>query len=160
MPLRVTNNRRILVVDDDPQALDIFVEALGWDGYQVQKSLLGEDADRLLDAWKPHLVIIDVDTPGVNCQKLLKGLRQKEDYVAAMFVSSDQTTNSIVQYLDAGADDYIVKPFDPHELLARVRTRLRIKDLYDNLRHANEKLTELVDTDDLTGLYNMRSLYS
>ena len=160
MSLRKTNDRRILVVDDDPQALDIFVEALGWDGYQIQKSLLGEDAHRLLNAWKPHLVIIDVETPGLNCQNLLRDLRQREEYVAAMFVSSETSTESIVQFLDAGADDYISKPFDPQELLARVRTRLRIKDLYDSLRDANEKLTELVDTDDLTGLFNMRSLYS
>src|SRR5690606_31562220 len=55
--------------------------------------------------------------------------------------------------------DYIPKPFVPLEFLARVRTQLRIKDLHDQLRLMNEKLKELVDTDDLTGLFNMRSLY-
>ena len=61
--------------------------------------------------------------------------------------------------LDAGADDYVCKPFEVSELLARVRSQLRIKDLNDNLKRANDRLKELVDIDDLTGLFNMRSLY-
>ena len=61
--------------------------------------------------------------------------------------------------LDAGADDYICKPFDMQELLARIRCHLRIKDIRDELNQANARLQELVDIDDLTGLFNMRSLY-
>jgi diguanylate cyclase (GGDEF)-like protein len=76
-----------------------------------------------------------------------------------MFISGSTETEAVVAGLDAGADDYIPKPFDPLELLARVRTQLRIKDLNDQLRAANERLKELSETDDLTGLFNMRSLY-
>jgi diguanylate cyclase (GGDEF)-like protein len=64
-----------------------------------------------------------------------------------------------VSGLDLGADDYIVKPFSPAEFLARIRAQLRIKDLTDNLHQANLKLQELVEIDDLTGLFNMRSIY-
>src|SRR5206468_4496139 len=59
----------------------------------------------------------------------------------------------------AGADDYVCKPFEVLELLSRVRSQLRIKDLHDSLQRANDRLKELVDIDDLTGLFNMRSLY-
>ena len=59
----------------------------------------------------------------------------------------------------AVADDYFCKPFAVLELLARVRSQLRIKDLHDSLKKANDRLKELVDIDDLTGLFNMRSLY-
>ncbi|MFP5519333.1 MAG: GGDEF domain-containing protein, partial [Bdellovibrionia bacterium] len=76
-----------------------------------------------------------------------------------VFVSNNSSTEAIIEGLDSGADDYIVKPFVPLELLARVRTHLRLRDLHEQLYEANEKLKELVDIDDLTGLYNMRSLY-
>lgn len=76
-----------------------------------------------------------------------------------LYISDESGTESIIAGLDQGADDYIVKPFVPLELLARIRTHMRIRDLQEQLVYANEKLKELVDIDDLTGLYNMRSLY-
>jgi diguanylate cyclase (GGDEF)-like protein len=100
-----------------------------------------------------------MNMPGISGIQTLKDLRAKKQYVSVMFISGNTDTESVIIGLDSGADDYIPKPFDPLELLARVRTQLRIKDLNDQLRLANEKLKELVDIDDLTGLYNMRSIY-
>lgn len=152
-------DRRILVVDDDPDSLEIIAEALRWEGYQVHKSLSGKEAIETIQTWKPHLVILDVNMPGMNGTETLQDLRKHEQYVSVMFISGSTETEAIVAGLDAGADDYIPKPFDPLELLARVRTQLRIKDLNDQLRAANQRLKELSETDDLTGLFNMRSLY-
>lgn len=152
-------SRRILVVDDDPSSLAIIGEALSWEGYQVRKAPNGEKGLQLLQEWNPDLVVLDVNMPKMNGVETLKDLRQRGKYVSVMFISADSSTEAVVGGLDAGADDYIPKPFDPLELLARVRTQLRIKDLNDQLREANEKLKELVDIDDLTGLFNMRSLY-
>jgi diguanylate cyclase (GGDEF)-like protein len=76
-----------------------------------------------------------------------------------LFLTAKTEEKSLVNGLSLGADDYISKPFVPLELLARVRSQLRIRDLHEQLLYANERLKELVDTDDLTGLYNMRSLY-
>lgn len=152
-------SRRILVVDDDPSSLEIISEALNWEGYQVHKAQDGESGLKLLQEWNPDLVILDVNMPKMNGIDTLKDLRQRGQYVSVMFISADSRTEAVVEGLDSGADDYIPKPFDPLEMLARVRTQLRIKDLNDQLREANEKLKELVDIDDLTGLFNMRSLY-
>jgi diguanylate cyclase (GGDEF)-like protein len=106
------------------------------------------------------LILLDVNMPGMNGLDALKDLRHKENkYVSVMFISGNTSTEAVIAGLDAGADDYIPKPFDPLELLARVRTQLRIKDLNDQLLRVNERLKELVDTDDLTGLFNMRSVY-
>ena len=151
--------RQILVVDDDPDSLDIIAEALSWEGYSVRKALSGEQALHLIKDWHPHLVILDVKMPGMDGLNTLKDLRKQQQYVSVMFISGNSGSEAVIKGLDAGADDYIPKPFDPLELLARVRTQLRIKDLNDQLLAANEKLKELVDTDDLTGLYNMRSVY-
>lgn len=154
-----TNSRRILVVDDDSASLEIIHEALKWEGYIVRTAEAGADALKTISEWTPDLVILDVNMPGMNGIETLRDLRKSDQYVSVIFLSGNSSTNHVIEGLDAGADDYIGKPFDPQELLARVRTQLRIKDLNEQLRQANEKLKELVDTDDLTGLFNMRSLY-
>lgn len=152
-------DRKILVVDDDPDSLEIISEALRWEGYQIAKAQSGAEALLKLQGYTPDLIVMDVNMPGMNGIETMADLRRKIDYVSVIFISGNAATDAIIEGLDAGADDYIAKPFDPLELLARVRTQLRIKDLNDQLRVANERLKELVDTDDLTGLFNMRSLY-
>lgn len=153
------NNRKILVVDDDKEAVEIVRETLQWDGYQVAVATSGEEALDKMNTWGPHLVLLDIGMPGLSGLDVLDSLRKSRSYISVLFVSGHSRTEDVVRGLDSGADDYITKPFDPRELLARVRTQLRIKDLNDQLRHANEKLKELVEIDDLTGLFNMRSVY-
>lgn len=152
-------HRHILVVDDDPDNMRLITAVLGHEGYQVDEAESGSKALEKIHMKTPHLVLLDVNMPGLNGLDTLKQLRTKEHYVSVMFVSARGDTEDVVRGLDAGADDYLRKPFEPTELLARVRAKLRIKDLNDQLRVANAKLQELVDIDDLTGLYNMRSVY-
>mgnify|MGYP001367924278 CR=1 FL=1 len=159
--LKVENNlRKILVVDDDKDSLRLMVAALRFAGYDVREANSGELALAKIAEQTPHMVFLDINMPGLNGLDTLKQLKSKEQYVSVMFVSARANTADVVTGLDLGADDYVRKPFSPEELLARVRTQLRIKDLNDQLRKANERLLELVDTDDLTGLFNMRSLYN
>ncbi len=152
-------DRRILVVDDDPQSVRIVTAALSFDGYQVESASSGQQALALMRSWDPHLVLLDVQMPGLNGLDTLEVLRTQQGYVSCLFVSGKSDVEDVIRGLDAGADDYVCKPFDVLELLARVRSQLRIKDLNDRLQAANAKLKELVDIDDLTGLFNMRSLY-
>lgn len=152
-------DRRLLIVDDDPDSLSIIAEALRWEGYNVQTAISGPEGLDLIQRWNPDLILLDVNMPQMNGIETLRDLRMKEQYVSVMFISGNTSTEHVIEGLDSGGDDYIPKPFDPLELLARVRTQLRIKDLNDQLRSANDRLKELVDTDDLTGLFNMRSVY-
>jgi len=151
--------RRVLVIDDDKDSLSIISEALRWEGYMVQTAISGPEGVDLIAKWQPDLILLDVNMPQMDGFEILNSLRARENYVSVIFISGNATTDFVIDGLDLGADDYIVKPFDPRELLARVRTQLRIKDLNDQLRSANDRLKELVDTDDLTGLFNMRSVY-
>lgn len=153
------NARHILVVDDDPQTLKIAKAALEHDGYTVRTASSGEKALEEIQSFQPHLILLDVSMPGLNGIETLMKIRDKERYTSVIFLSGKSDPENIIQGLDAGANDYIRKPFDVSELLARVRTQLRIKDLNDRLKAANDRLKELVDIDDLTGLFNMRSLY-
>jgi diguanylate cyclase (GGDEF)-like protein len=153
------NKRRILVVDDDDVSRELVGKALQFEGYQVRLAESGAEGVAVLNDWMPHLVLLDMNMPGMNGLETLVRLRARDEYVSVLFVSANSRIEDVIRGLDAGADDYICKPFDVGELLARVRSQLRIKDLNDNLKRANDRLKELIDIDDLTGLFNMRSLY-
>lgn len=152
-------SRRILVIDDDTDSMEILLEPLRWEGYDARGVTTEDEAHKLIESWIPHVVILDWMAPSMAGLRVLKAIRERLAHVSCVFVSENSSTEAIIEALDSGADDYIVKPFVPLELLARIRTQLRIRDLHEQLLYANEKLKELVDTDDLTGLYNMRSLY-
>lgn len=151
--------REIMVVDDDKDHLNFVKKTLEYEGYKVRTVDCGEKAIQAIEEALPDLLILDVNMPGISGLETLNLLRQKLSYVAVIFVSANDTSEDVVKGLDSGADDYIRKPFDIRELLSRVRAKLRVKDLNDQLRAANEKLKELIEIDDLTGLYNMRSIY-
>ena len=152
-------NRRILVIDDDKDSMEVLLEPLRWEGYDARGVTSGDEALRLIESWTPHIVLLDWMLPTMGGLKVLRKVRERIPFASCIFVSGNSSTEAIIEGLDAGADDYITKPFVPLELLARIRTHLRIRDLHEQLHCANEKLKELVDIDDLTGLYNMRSLY-
>lgn len=157
--MKHSRGRRILVIDSDSDSLEILLEPLRWEGYDTRGVTTEAEAHHLIETWAPHVVILDWITPTRAGLRVLRAVRERLTHVSCVFVSENSSTEAIIEALDAGADDYIVKPFVPLELLARIRTQLRIRDLHEQLLFANEKLKELVDTDDLTGLYNMRSLY-
>lgn len=152
-------NKLILAVDDDQDNLTLLEEVLRHDGFRVETASSGEEALARLKTISPDLVLLDINMTGIDGYETLAEIRKREDYTSVIFVSARSETEEIARGLDAGADDYICKPYDPVELLARVRSQLRIQDLTERLAHANERLQKLVDIDDLTGLYNMRSIY-
>lgn len=156
---RAPNERLILAVDDDQDNLTLVARTLEHEGYEVERANSGEMALKALRGRQPDMILLDINMPGISGLETLNQLRSKDSYTSVIFVSARSETPDIVKGLDAGADDYVCKPFDPRELLARVRAQLRIKDLNDRLKAANRRLEELVDIDDLTGLYNMRSIY-
>ena len=152
-------HRHLLLVDDDPDFTRLVKLALENEGYTVTAVNSGEKALAAMTSQRPHLVLLDVNMPGINGLETLRFLRNSSEYISALFVSARSEEEDVIRGLDAGADDYICKPVRPKELLSRVRAHLRIKDIRDELKRANSRLKELVDIDDLTGLYNMRSLY-
>jgi diguanylate cyclase (GGDEF)-like protein len=154
------SDRRIMIVDDDINVVEVVELCLNGEEFQTKTFYSAENLMENLDEWKPDLLLLDINMPKFNGIDALKLIRQRHDYISTILISGNNGTDEVVHGLDAGADDYITKPFDLDELLARVRTQIRIKDLNDQLVKANEKLKELVDIDDLTGLFNMRSLYS
>lgn len=149
-----------MVVDDDKDNVMLVARTLEYEGFRVETANTGEEAMERLTRTSPDLILLDINMPGMGGLEALKQIRAREPYTWVIFVSARNATNDIILGLDTGADDYLCKPFEPLELLARVRAQLRIKDVTDKLAAANAKLQALVDIDDLTGLYNMRSIYT
>ena len=105
-------NRRILVVDDDRMAQRLVQKALEFEGYRVELASTGQEALDKVRTWKPHLVLLDVNMPELDGIETLKYLRQQPEYISTLFVSGRSKIEDVVRGLDAGADDYVTKPFD------------------------------------------------
>lgn len=114
----------ILVIDDEPQLRRAMKATLSSIGYTVVEAKSGEEALAQIDELKPDLVLLDLNMPGVGGLETCRGIRDRSD-VPIIILSVRNSEADKVQALDAGADDYVTKPFGIQELLARVRAALR-----------------------------------
>lgn len=116
--------RRILVVDDEPQITRVLRTTLSSHGYEIRVANDGQAALDVVNDWPPELIITDLSMPEMNGIELTKQVRTKSE-VPIIVLSVREEERSKIQALDAGADDYVTKPFSTNELLARVRAHLR-----------------------------------
>jgi two-component system, OmpR family, KDP operon response regulator KdpE len=114
----------ILVVDDEPQIRRVMRTTLSSNGYQVIEAASGEEALEMMRKERPELVLLDVNMPGLSGLQTCREIRDHSD-VAIIMLTVRNTEHDKVLALDAGADDYVVKPFGMEELLARIRAALR-----------------------------------
>ncbi len=117
--------QRILVVDDDPKMLSLMRRGLSFDGYAVELAANGEEALKSARDNPPDLVVLDVMLPGLDGTEVCRRLRAGDPGLPILMVTAKGRVPDRVAGLDAGADDYLVKPFAFDELLARIRALLR-----------------------------------
>ena len=123
----------ILAVDDDPAILEILEDTLSQAGYRVRTAQDGEAACRAAAEQQPHLIIMDIMMP--RCNGLIATMRIRQTAnVPILMLSAKAEGSDRVLGLEAGADDYLVKPFNQQELLARVRALLRRYDALGSIR--------------------------
>ena len=115
---------RILVVDDDPEALRYVRDALAAAGYAPLVTGDPQELSRLIRTKNPHLVLLDLMLPGTDGIELMGSLPELAD-LPVIFISGYGRDETIARALEAGAADYIVKPFSPTELVARIQAALR-----------------------------------
>jgi len=132
---------RILIIDDDEAITTALRRALTFDGYNVDVALDGDEGLRKARDVAPDLVILDILMPGIDGFEVCRRLRAADDTPILMLTARDEVADR-VRGLDAGADDYLVKPFAPDELLARVRALLRRREPRD--RAATLRFADLV----------------
>ncbi|GAA4625950.1 response regulator transcription factor [Actinoallomurus vinaceus] len=116
---------RILVVDDEPAVRESLASSLAFEDYEVETAVDGLDALEKLDAVKPDLVLLDILMPRLDGLTTCRRLRARGETVPVLMLTARDTIGDRVTGLDSGADDYLVKPFELDELLARVRALLR-----------------------------------
>lgn len=156
---------KILIVDDIPVNIQLLQNYLGSGGYQTVTASNGEEALVRVKETKPDMVLLDVMMPKMDGFETCRTLKKSEDtsYIPVIMVTALNELEDKIKGIEAGADDFISKPFNRLELLARVKSLLRVKFLHDQLQEkvtqlelAKERLREMAVTDGLTQLYNYR----
>jgi two-component system cell cycle response regulator len=154
------NRIQILVVDDSPVSRKVLEHALSDEPYAILFAKSGEEAIRFFQEHKPAVVITDWMLPDSSGPELCQRIRSdaQNSYTYIILLTSVTEKDSVVKGLAAGADDYLTKPFDSSELVARIGVGQRIIDLHRQIEEKNRLLEEAARTDYLTGLANRRAI--
>jgi two-component system OmpR family response regulator len=116
---------RLLVVDDEPNILELLSASLRYAGFEVATAADGNEALRVAAAFKPDLLLLDVMMPGVDGFEVVRRLRQEGRQMPVLFLTAKDATEDKITGLTLGGDDYVTKPFSLEEVIARVRAVLR-----------------------------------
>jgi diguanylate cyclase (GGDEF)-like protein len=148
---------KILIADDDDVLRHILQATLSKWGYEVVLARTGLEAWRILEGSDaPKLAILDWIMPGMDGVEVCREIRKRVDepYIYILLLTAKDRKEDVVAGMDAGADDYLAKPFNPEELKVRLRAGRRILDLQSELLAARERLHYQATHDSLTGLLN------
>jgi two-component system, OmpR family, copper resistance phosphate regulon response regulator CusR len=126
---------RILLVEDEKKIADSLKKGLSEQNYHVEVAYDGIEGKKLFESQKFDLVILDINLPGHNGYTLCKKIRNRNPSIPIIMLTALSTTDDKIEGFDAGADDYVVKPFDFKELLVRIRALL--KRIYNNIPIGN-----------------------
>jgi diguanylate cyclase (GGDEF)-like protein len=143
----------LLIVDDTETNIDILVELLG-EKYDIVVALDGESALQAANENALDLILLDIMMPVMNGYEVCKKLKEKDQTkdIPVIFITAKDDEQSIQRAYEEGAIDYITKPFKPLELLARVTTQLRVKELISHLDYISSY-------DQMSGVYNRRKFF-
>lgn len=142
------NNPVLLVVDDQLENIELLKAHLVPRGYEVVKATGGEEALEILSNNQVDLVLLDVVMPGMSGFEVLAKIRADEKIrrIPVVMITAHKENENRLKALEAGCDDFISKPFDKQELLARVKSLLRIKFLNDEVAEAGEFAESVINT--------------
>jgi len=165
MEIPTKKEAKILVVDDIAINLELQKAYLTAAGYEVIEAKSGQEALQKVRDEKPDLILLDVMMPKMSGYEVCKILKNDPEtqFIPIVMVTALTSVEDKIRGIEAGADDFISRPFNKTELMARVKSLLRIKFLQDQLHQrmqelseARERLQQLAITDGLTGLFNYR----
>lgn len=142
--MNLEENPLILIVDDTPHNLQVAGEILSRENYRIALSQSGSDAINFLEKRKPDLILLDIMMPEIDgfkiCQYLKENLETR--FIPVIFLTARAQIEDIVKGFELGGADYLTKPFNDRELIARVKAQLELVKLQEMLRNKNRKLLE------------------
>jgi two-component system, OmpR family, response regulator MprA len=132
----------VLIVDDDPRITELLRRTLAYEGYSVAVAASGDEALARTLEHPPDAIVLDVMLPGVDGLEVARRLRSAGDNVPILMLTARDAVADRVSGLEAGADDYLIKPFAPEELVARIKALLRRSqpERHEVLRYADVEL--------------------
>lgn len=146
----MNDNDKILIVEDEEDSRFIYERLLKKNGYITQTAENGDEALSVIDKFKPKVILADWTMPKLNGIELCNIIKKKEEYKLIYFILLTARTSlkDRVEGLDTGADDYLIKPIDNQELVARIRSGIRIHNLQNELKNIehNKAVVELACT--------------
>ncbi|GBE57197.1 response regulator PleD [bacterium BMS3Abin01] len=138
-------NEKVLVIDDDPDVLQLAKECLAGAGYEVLTVVDSSAAGQIARDERPDAIIVEVDMPGTDGRAICKAVKSEGNlkHIPVIFIHEKPTLDDKLAGFGLGAQDYIAKPFETEELVARVDAAVRVKVAMDRLRQRNAKLESL-----------------
>lgn len=152
----------VLVVDDSREARNSIMAPLRGIFNSFLEAADGVEAIKAFVEEKPGFIITDIEMPSIDGYRFISTIRNMADGRDVPIIMLSGRKDSLTKKLkgfDSGASDFIMKPFAPEELVARVKCLLRMRSLMDELKEKNARLKKLATTDELTGLYNRRHFF-
>ncbi|WP_048319153.1 GGDEF domain-containing response regulator [Crocosphaera watsonii] len=152
----------ILVVDDMRINRQLLIEILDTAGYGTTFAISGKQALERVKVTEIDLILLDLMMPEINGIEVCKLLKEDENtaHIPVIFLTAVTETNNVLNAFEAGAVDYVTKPFRTPELLARIKIHLDLKRTKDELEKAYEQMKRIAATDELTGIANRRSIFN
>jgi two-component system OmpR family response regulator len=120
-----TAEARLLVVDDEPNIVELLSASLRFAGFEVVTATNGQQALTMIASYQPDLVVLDVMMPGIDGFEVVRRMRESQQRIPVLFLTAKDATEAKITGLTLGADDYITKPFSLEEAIARIRAVLR-----------------------------------
>lgn len=136
---------RVLIVEDHQEMLQVLSKFLGEQGFEIDQAETGEKALEKFNTQRPDVILLDVMLPGISGIDVTKEIRSNGrigEYIPILMLTAKSEIKDVISGLEVGADDYIIKPFSFDELIARVNSALRFKQLNDHLRSQSQELEE------------------
>ena len=131
------NNKKynVLIIDDTPKNIQVVGNFLQNEGYELSFATSGEEALNILSNEIPNIILLDVIMPEINGFDLCEKIKSIREYkkIPILFLTIKTDSESIIKGFESGGVDYITKPFNPHELLARIKTHLKLTDVQKEL---------------------------
>ena len=140
-------NHDILIVDDTPENLTVLKQILSEQNYKVRPAINGEIAIKAVNVSSPDLILLDIRMPGIDGYEVCKQLKSKKKTrrIPIIFISALSELDDKIKAFSLGGVDYITKPFQAEEVLARVKTHLTLRSLQKSLEDKNAQLQKALD---------------
>ncbi|MEE9220058.1 MAG: response regulator, partial [candidate division NC10 bacterium] len=137
----------VLIVDDEPMLRQMVREHLERHGLQIEEAESGQEALEFAHRVNPDLILLDIMMPDLNGLQVCQALREHEATraIPVVLLTSQDGLEDRIRGLDAGANDYLTKPVQPSELLARVKAHLRTRELWEGLEQQQKDLAQLLE---------------